>query len=232
MKRKIELITEEYYHIYNRGTDKREIFSGEEDYFRFLKSLKEFNVSKPIGSLYEKHLREKRNLSTLGTSGVPNGHPMSTTSKLVEIICYCLNHNHYHLILKQLQEKGIEKFMQRMGNGYTKYYNQKNSRSGVLFQGPFKSAHIDTNEYFLYVSAYVNANHFIHGCEENGHPMSTENLWKYSSLSDYLGKRNGVLCDKTAILDQFKNIKEYESFVVDNALYLREKKEMEKFILE
>jgi len=78
MQRKIELITEEYYHIYNRGTDKREIFSCEGDYFRFLKSLKEFNVSKPIGSLYEKHLREKKGLSTLGTSGVPNGHPMSS----------------------------------------------------------------------------------------------------------------------------------------------------------
>jgi putative transposase len=221
MKRKVKLVKDEYYHIYNRGTDKREIFSCDLDYLRFLKSLKEFNVLQPIGSLYEKHLRDKKKMSK-------NGHPMS---KLVEIISYCLNPNHYHLILKQIRERGIEKFMQRVGNGYTKYYNQRNDRSGVLFQGPFKSAHIDANKYFLYVSAYVNMNHFIHGYE-NGYTASIRNPWKYSSLPDYLGRRNGTLCNKTPILNQFKNIQEYKEFLINNGTYLKEKKDMKKYILE
>jgi len=242
MKRKIELTTEEYYHICNRGTDKREIFSCDEDYLRFLANCRRFNeVAPPTPGVHR-----AKALPTPGVAGVE--------SRLVDIIVYCLNPNHYHFILKQLVDGGISEFMHRVNMGYSKYYNQKNNRSGVLFQGPFKSAHIDTNEYFLYVSVYVNMNHFIHGYEtlsitsstpalstlgvaatpgvQEGVQEALKNLWKYSSLPDYLGKRSGTLCDKAPILDQFRDTADYERFLIDNGLYLKEKKEMEKYILE
>lgn len=212
--RKTEFRNGEYYHIYNRGVEKREVFSCTEDYFRFLKSLKEFNTSVPVGGLYEKYLREKEY----------RRHEMSTGKKLVEIIAYCLNPNHYHLILKQLEDRGIEKFMQKVGNGYSKYFNHKYKRSGVLFQGVFKSIHIDSNEYLLYLSVYVNKNNFIHGYNKSD--------WKYSSLLDYLGKEKDGLCNKNVILGQFKNIEEYNEYMKVNALYLKEKKEIEKYLLE
>ena len=76
-------------------------------------------------------------------------------SALVEIVAYCLNPNHYHLIVKQISEKGIERFMQKIGTGYTNYFNKRYERSGALFQGKFKSIHIDSNEYLLHLSVYV-----------------------------------------------------------------------------
>ncbi len=124
--------------------------------------------------------------------------------------------------------------MSRLNNGYTKYYNHKNDRSGVLFQGVFKSVHVESNEQLLYVSVYVNKNHFIHGYESNGRETSTS-PWQYSSLPDYIGRRDSKilsLCDMNPILNQFKNAKEYEKFVRDNALYMEEKKKMDKYFLE
>jgi putative transposase len=208
--RKSPLANNEFYHIYNRGTDKRDIFLCDEDYFRFLKSMKVFNNTESCGGLYEKFLREKRE----------SRHSMSTKS-LIEIIAYCLNPNHFHFILKQVYEKGIEKFMQKLGNGYTKYFNSKCDRSGVLFQGAFKSVHIKTSAHLLYLSAYVNKNYNIHGYGKEE--------WKFSSLLDYLGKRDGKLCNKKIILDQFNNSSDkYADFVEENALYMKGKKELKK----
>ena len=229
--RKTEFANDEYYHIFNRGVDKREVFSGPKDYSRFLLSMKEFNRKAPIGSLYEKSFKDKEATKEDLGSKSPIGllEPKSEqdeTQKLVEIICYCLNPNHFHLILKQLKERGIEKFMHKLGMGYTNYFNAKNSRSGSLFQGPFKSIHIDSNDYLLYLSAYVNANNFIHGYNENMED------WPYSSYPDHIGKRNGTLCDKESVLGQFEDAEEYAEFVKGNALHLKEKKEMEKYWLE
>ena len=113
--------------------------------------------------------------------------------------------------------------MQKLGTSYTMYFNKRHKRNGSLFQGKFKSIHIDSNEYLLYLSAYVNYNNFIHGGSKN---------WEYSSVQDFLGERNGTLCDKDVILDQFRNVDDYKEFLDNNALYLKEKKKIEKYILE
>jgi len=82
--------------------------------------------------------------------------------KLVKIISYCLNPNHYHLLLEQKQEKGITSFMHKLGTSYTKYFNAKNNRSGSLFQGSYKSVPIKTDAQLFYISAYINGNPEIH----------------------------------------------------------------------
>ena len=224
--RKVELKNGEYYHIYNRGVDKRDVFLDECDYVRFLVSMHEFNAADPIGSLFEKDLREKR--EAVKGSSTPFGPGVELPGeRLVEIIAYCLNPNHYHFILKQIHDKGIEKFMQKLGTGYTNYFNKRQKRSGSLFQGKFKSVHIDSNEYLLYLSAYVNKNNFIHGYTDD----SSE--WKYASMLDYLGKRDGKLCNKDAILVQFdNNFEHYSEFMDVHALRFKENKEMSKYTLE
>ena len=110
--RKAIFVNEECHHIFNRGVDKRKVFLDAEDRARFLKSMREFNRPDAIGSLYEESFREKDNLGV-------------QLPRLVEIVCYCLNPNHYHLVLKQLTDKGIEKFMQKLSTGYTNYFNKK-----------------------------------------------------------------------------------------------------------
>jgi len=219
--RKTEFAIGEYYHIYNRGVDKRTIFECRDDYKRFLLGMKEFNRLDAIGSLYEKYLREKKIGGSGGSASIMEAEP----PRLVDVICFCVNQNHYHFILKQNEEKGIEKFMQKLGTSYTMFYNNKYSRSGILFQGKYKAIHINTNEYLLLLSAYVNMNHQIHGYPEKD--------WPYSSLLDYTGKRDGKLCEKEAVLGQFdNNFEQYEKYLNDNAEYFREKKGLEKYILE
>lgn len=217
--RKIVFAKGEYYHVYNRGVDKREVFLDDSDYVRFLKNMREFNNN----LIREERLR----IQSAKNSELSSESELSsddTGDKLVEIIAYCLNPNHYHLILKQTSDKGIEKFMHKVSTGYTNYFNKKYKRSGSLFQGRFKAIYIDSNEYLLYLSAYVNVNHVIHGYGNND--------WKYCSVLDYRGIRNGTLCNKEVVLGQFESLKSYEIFLNDNAKYLKSKKELEKYCLE
>ena len=121
--RKVPFVEGEFYHIFNRGVDKRNVFEDDFDFQRFMQSMDEFNTIEPIGSIYENRYRKNK---------LELRHSMSKSSqseKLVNFICYCLNPNHYHFILEQLVENGIVKFMQKLGNGYTKYFNEKNKRS-------------------------------------------------------------------------------------------------------
>jgi len=224
MQRKISFANNEYYHIFNRGVDKRKVFLSKEDYNRFLVSMDLLNDEKDGLMLAWRDLRR----------GDPKAKPLASQrlrlrNRIVKIIAYCLNSNHYHFILQQSSNEGIEKFMQKLGTSYTMYFNKKFDRSGALFQGPFKSIHIDSNEYLLYLSAYVNANHFIHG-KSKGLAFGA---WPYSSLLDYTGRRNEKLCSREPILSQFDNdFSQYEKYLSTNAKYFKDKKEMEKYILE
>lgn len=218
--RKIQFANEEYYHLYNRGVDKRKVFQDNRDFERFMLSMdllndqndglmiawRDYKENNPQAEILEFPLLKKKR------------------KRLIEFICYCLNPNHYHLIVKQLTEKGIERFMHKLGTSHTNYFNTKNKRTGALFQGKFKAVRIKSNSKLLYLSAYVNMNHLIHGYRGKE--------WKYSSLLDYLGKRKGGLCDKKIIKEHFKNCADYKSFLDENAVHMKEKKEDEKYLLE
>lgn len=193
----------EYYHIYNRGVDKRTIFQDQQDLSRFYQSIEEFNHTEPIGSIFLNSFNKKR----------------KNSKKLVEIICYCLNPNHYHFVLRQLVENGISEFMKRLSGGYTQYFNNKHERNGSLFQGRFKSNHIDSDSYLLHVSAYVNLNNRFHG-----EPYKLSK----SSWDEYLEKEKNCICDPEIVLGQFKNRKEYQIFAESSLEDIIKRKELEK----
>ena len=205
--RKVKFSEGEFYHIYNRGVDKRPIFLDIEDMNRFHKSMEEFNVEKPIGSIFENSFVKKDKIG-------------KRASKLVNFVSYCLNPNHYHFILEQVLDNGIEKFLQRLGTGYTKYFNNKYNRSGCLFQGTFKSSHINSNEYLLHVSAYVNLNNRVH---QIGYKKLSRNSW-----NEYIGKVEDNFCKKDIIVGQFKNQEEYKSFAETSLVDILKRKETEK----
>lgn len=224
--RKTPFVTGEYYHLYNRGIDKRNIFSGQKDLNRFFQSMIEFNVSEPIGSIYENSFIKKSQLGG-STSKLRKG-----SQKLVDFVAFCLNPNHFHFIVTQSSEKGIEKFMHRLGTGYTMYFNEKEKRSGALFQGRFKSVHVDTNEYLLHLSAYVNLNNKVHQLGGS----TSKLVGSRSSWGEYVDKNIGGVCEKKIILDQFNNINEYKKFSLSSLEMIRRRKEdmkdLEKFLLE
>jgi len=190
----------EFFHVYNRGVDKRIIFTDEHDIRRFFQSMVEFNAADPIGSLYENAFNK------LG------GETPKSRKRLVNIIAYCLNPNHFHIILEQLTDGGISEFMKRLGGGFTNYFNNRYKRSGALFQGVFKDVHIDTNEYLLHVSAYVNLNDRVHklGGET---PKLVESM---SSWGEYTNENIKGMCEKKIILEQFRNRDEYKELALSS----------------
>lgn len=161
--RKDPLVLNEYYHIYNRGVEKRDIFMSKHDLSRFILSIKEFNISSPVSSL-EKRYRIKGGVQHLQYGDV--GH-LPNKNKLISIVCYCINPNHFHFIVKQEVEGGISEFFKRLLGGYTLYFNKIHGRSGALFQGRFKSHLISKDDYILKIRPYVNMNYLVHDIPED-----------------------------------------------------------------
>lgn len=155
-----------FQHVFNRGTDKRDIFLDAADHKRFLLYLQVLN-NVEIASPHNIELLEK--LGSLEGSKVP----------LVDIVAFCLMPNHFHLLLYENREGGISKFMQRMGTAYTMHFNEKYERSGALFQGVFKSRPVHDMRYLQKVIDYVHLN-----------PRKLSPLDKYvwSSFPDYCGR--------------------------------------------
>lgn len=218
--RKISFAIGEHYHIFNRGVDKRIVFADRYDIRRFFQSMTEFNTVDPIGSLYENSFLQ------LG------GETPKLDKRLVNIIAYCLNPNHIHLILEQLVDGGISEYMKRLGGGYTGFFNHKHERSGSLFQGVFKDAHIDSNEYLLHVSAYVNLNDRVHQLRGET-PKLAESM---SSWVEYTDDRIKGICEKEIILGQFRNVNEYKKFALSSLKSIIKRKielkDFDKLLLE
>ena len=220
--RKTELAKGEYYHIYNRGVDKRNIFGYESDYYRFFWSLILLNdVEDGLIDKFRNHRRSepKTQPAEFRKLSLRQERPM------VDFVAYCLNPNHYHFIIQQLEEDGIKTFMHRLGTSYTLYFNKKNDRSGSLFQGPFKAAHIKDNGKLFYLTTYVNCNSEIHG-------IAPAENYKWSSHSYYLGKyKNNLLCGSNPVIKEFRS-SHYAESAKANTKHFKEKKEDEKSFLE
>lgn len=129
-------------------------------------------------------------------------------------------------MIKQIADRGIEKFMHRLGLGYSKYFNKKYERNGSLFQGPFKAVHINSDEYLLHLSAYINLNNKVHGPSGTFYKSSWEEYLKGAEKAD------GRFCEKEIIIGQFKNIDRYKNFAEESLGNIRERKELEKLLLE
>lgn len=146
--RKIILSKNEYYHIYNRGVDKRVIFTTRIEYERFLAYLYLLNSSnnniRPSEIIFEQDIES--------IFSIQKGKP------LVAIGAYCLMPNHFHILATPLVDGGISKFMQRVQTAYTMYFNQKYKRSGSLLQGTYKVKHANTDEYLKYLFSYIHLN--------------------------------------------------------------------------
>lgn len=174
------------YHIYNRGVEKRKIFLDDTDYFRFIHDLFEFNDIAPAGKFL-----------TIGDRISDNAKKPKKRELLVEILAFCLMPNHFHLLLRQLAENGIVKFMHKLGIGYTMYFNEKNERVGPLFQGRFKAVLIDNEAHFHYLPYYIHLNPLDlimpdwkeGGVKDYRKVEQFLSSYRWSSYLDYIGKK-------------------------------------------
>ena len=183
--RKVNFVHGEYYHIYNRGNDKRIIFHDNGDYNHFIKLLYLSNSKRNI---------KIRDIST-------NIFDFDRENLLVYIGAYCLMPNHFHLILTQSEENGISKFMQKISTAYSMYYNTKYQKTGSLFQGKFKSEYANNDRYLKYLFSYIHLNPIKlikkdwkeKGVGDKKIAIEFLNKYKYSSYLDYYGdNRNEI----------------------------------------
>jgi len=212
------LIKNNFYHIYNRGVDKRIIFNNEMDYKRFIFSLFLFNDDNQ-NFIYP----NKKNLD-LQITNINN----MKRKPLIDILQWTLMPNHFHLLVRQREEVGISQFMQKLGTGYTLYFNNKQERTGRLFQGSFKAKLIETDSYLTQLAAYIVLNPIKLIFPNYKEKKLTEseyvqilqflNDYKWSSYNDYFGKE--ILSDLTN-KDLFLNIfggttEDFKQYIIDN----------------
>ncbi|MFH1405358.1 MAG: transposase [Patescibacteria group bacterium] len=140
--RKTQLINNEIYHIYNRGIDKRSIFSDDNDRLRFVLNFLKYNDSE-IDSGNNKNTAIDQ---------------IFQTKPYVHILAFCLMNNHFHFLVEQIQEGGISNWIQKWCHGYSLYFNIKHGRSGSLFESRFKAEHVNSDEYLLQIMRYIHLN--------------------------------------------------------------------------
>lgn len=191
-----------FYHIFNRGVNKQDIFSIERDYQRFLETLFYYQFTGPKPR-FSTHKRFKNK-------------DFSNNPKIVEVICCCLMPNHFHLLIKQIRDNGILEFMSKVLNSYTKYFNTKHRRSGRLMGGEFKSVCIENEQQLLHVSRYIHLNPYVSDLAKD------LKLFPYSSYLTFIGTERNPLYNTEPILESFqKNSNLYEKFVVNHQDYAK-----------
>lgn len=173
-----------YYHVYNRGVEKRIIFQDEQDNLVFLKNLKE-HLSAPTPLTQGDSLWKMKR--------APKNH-----SKEIDLIAYCLMPNHFHLLIKQNSKNAMESFMRSLATRYSLFFNKKYDRVGKLFQGPYKAVLITEENYLLHLSRYIHVN-----------PQKyTKNLEEgYSSYADFVGIRKTDWLKPEIVLSFFNSEK-------------------------
>lgn len=199
-RRLIPFANTEFYHVYNRGVEKRDIFTQPKDYRRFLKTL-----------FYYQFMGPKPSFSRYSTYSLTTFKPLNE-NRIIEIICFCLMPNHFHLLIRQLKENGVSLFISQLSNSYTKYFNTRYNRVGPLLQGTFKALRVETDEQLIHLSRYIHLNPIVSGLIDN------LDLYIWSSYQEYKSG-NGNICSINEILAFFPSAEDYKKFTEDQIEY-------------
>lgn len=215
------LANNEYYHIYNRGVARQPTYFFKNDYERFLLSLSYYrfdNLPSKLSRLLQIPKDEREQIFSVLEQ---------TNDKTIDIICYCLMPNHFHLLIQQLKEGGISKFMKQITDSYTRYFNTRHQRVGPIFQGAFKSIHVDSNEQLLHLSRYIHLNPLVSFVVREDGFLD----YPWSSLKKLVNNDLSFINAKV-IIEQFKSPKKYLKFVLDQADYAKKFERIKHLSLE
>ncbi|MDP1722121.1 MAG: transposase [Candidatus Gottesmanbacteria bacterium] len=214
------------YHLYNRGVDKQKIFRDRQDHSVFLSYLKTYLEPKDEITLRATIMDETASWRAKGQAikllRLNNFYDNLT------LLSYCLMPNHFHFLVHQRDEDGIDRFVNSLGTRYTMYFNKKYKRVGPLFQGVYKAVLVKTDDQLLYLSRYIHRNPL--GLDKSK-ILASQGLalrsWEYSSYKEYLALRQTKWVNRKEILTQFgkKGTTSYQSFVEgfdenENAAYI------------
>lgn len=208
---RLPLVTDHYYHIFNRGVARQPTFLTRFDYRYAIGAMNYYQHDKPNTSYSQFNLVGKEDQQKAW-------EVLKRQEKLVEIIAYVLMPNHFHFLLKQVKNDGISTFMARWGNSYARYFNAKHKRVGPVFQGRFKSILIETTEQLIHLSRYIHLNPVVSAVVGEG----VFDKYEWSSFGEYVSENESELCSKDVVLEQFKDKGDYRNFVDDRIAYGKE----------
>ncbi|MCL4419783.1 transposase [Patescibacteria group bacterium] len=206
-----------YYHLYNRGVEKRTIFLDQQDYSVFLSYLKEYLIPKNEKALQE--ILSNSNTSSKEKDKALKLLHLNNFYNEITLLAYCLMPNHFHFFIKQKNPNSIDKFMNSLCTRYTMYFNKKYKRVGSLYQGVYKAVLVSSEKQFLHLSRYIHKQ----ALASQGEALRS---WtgQPSSYNEYLGLRKTQWIYPEEILSYFSNSNpslSYEAFVkeaVDNMI--------------
>jgi len=216
MLRSGPFITGEYYHLYNRGVDKRIIFKSKKDYERFMMLLFVSNSNEQSFRLDNLINQQHKTFDEILI--------LDKGKLLVSIGAWCLMTNHFHLLIRQEVDGGITKFMRKLGVGYSMFFNIKYQRKGALFGGLFKSKLIGIDDnYMKQLFRYLHLNPLdieFSDWENVIDKLSIDmkkfiESYKYSSYLDYAGtdRVEKNIINPENFPDYFQNSKSFREFV-------------------
>lgn len=210
-------ITGEIYHLYNRGVNKQLIFKDQKDYRNML-IMFGYYLDNEVPLRLSEAKRTKRLEHILLQ---PPQKP------LVEIVSYCLMPNHFHLLVKQITDKGVSTFMRRSLNSYSRYYNERHNRVGPMFQNSFRAIKVDTDEQLLQAIRYIHLNPFIAKLTKH-----LEN-YQWSSHHQYIAGHASRLCNSLFGLELIaQSGGTYQEFIQDYADYTRQIQQIKNILIE
>lgn len=207
--RKEQFVNDGIYHVILRGLDDNLIFKDVNDYYRGIFSIYEFNNAKPVEIRKRRQARRKEKKKE--NSGDPLSAVFDKRDKFVDVLCFCFMPNHIHLLVKQLKDGGITKFMRKVGAGYGRYFNRRHTRKGYVFQNRFRSICIENDRQLQIVFNYIHANPISlvePGWKEYGIKNVNEASkfledYKWSSYSDYISRNNFPSVTERSFMSEF-----------------------------
>lgn len=195
-----------YYHIYNRGVEKRKIFLNEQDYAVFLSYLKEYLLPKDTVGL-TKQLANP-NILSKERDEILRHLRLNNFNEEISLLAYCLMPNHFHFFVKQKSAKSIDTFMQSLCTRYTMYFNRKYKRVGSLFQAVYKAVLVTDENQFVHLSRYIHKQ----ALASQGETLQAQPC----SYPEYISERKTAWVKPVEILSYFSKTNpalSYQSFV-------------------
>ncbi len=218
-KRNVVFSNEEFYHVFNRTTANEQVFVRKKETRKALDLLSFYKFEQTLRFSFFNRLQDEEKTIYWARLGEKN--------PIVDIYAYALMPNHFHLLLKQRKEKGIQSLLSNFQNSFAKYFNIKNKRFGALFQRPFKAKHISTDDELLHISRYIHLN------PVTSHIMNYEDLKKsnLTSFPFYLIKKKSFV-DTDFIIKIIGSYNKYEKFVANQIDYQRKLNKIKHLLLE
>lgn len=218
--RKVIFSNGEYFHVFNRGVNRRKIFLENNDYKRGLETLEFYTYMNHTQrfSFYNRLSQSKKQEYFQNISGT-----------LITIVAFVFMPNHFHLLIRQQEEGGISEYLSLFQNSYTRYFNTKHKRIGHLFQGQFKAVHVEDSAQLLHLSRYIHLNPFSSRIVST---MAELEIFPWSSYPQYIQHNPNKIIQNNIVLEQFSDTQTYKDFVSDQSLYQQELEDIKHLALE